>query len=421
MLNLPVKRIIKVFSTPTARSSTVFYFSNFFLSVIRYLFHLILLRLLSPGQYGEFLSYLSLIYLLGIPAGTIAGVVTKYVSEFNGKGDKASINHFFYYILRIISPITYGLGFLLILFAHPLATLFKAHSIAFVVLGVSMFISLYQTVISSYLIAFQKFIFQSIVGFFGALLTIGISILFINLGFGATGAVIGQILAGILTTIVIFWNIRKSITPKIIAKSTVKFSLAGFTGYSFIYSLGTMALISVDILLARIFFDPHLSGIYSSLSILGRMILFGLTPIIALVLPIASHRHASSGSTKSVLIKLGGVIVIFGLIGAGIFATFPALIIRVLSGSAYLEAAPFLSIFAFSMVFFALSQFMLSYQMAIGRPQANKLMLVAVILQPIALYFFRGSFSGFIWSGFVIQLLLTTSLLLSLFRSSNRA
>ncbi len=405
-----MKRILSAISTPTAKSSAIFYFSNFFLSVLRYIFHLILLRLLSPGEYGEFLSYLSLIYLLGIPAGTIAGVVTKFVSEFQGRGDLTSTNRFFYYILRVISPITYGLGFLLILFAGPLADLFKAQSVAFIVLGVSMFISLYQTVIGSYLIAFQKFIFQSIVGFFGTLLTIGISILFIRLGFGATGAVIGQLLAGIITTLLIYWDIRKSIVPKIEAKSSVKFSLAGFTGYSFIYSLGTMALISVDILLARIFFDPHLSGIYSSLSILGRMILFGLTPLISLVLPMASHRHAASGSARSILIKLGSVVLVFGIIGAGIFTLFPALIIRVLSGSAYLEATPYLSIFAFSMVFFALSQFILSYLMAIGKPQANKVMLLAVILQPIALYLSRNSFSSFIWSNFTIQLILVISL-----------
>lgn len=413
MLNLSVNKITNALSSPTARSSAIFYFSNFFLSVLRYIFHLVLLRFLSPGEYGEFLSYLSLIYLLGIPAGTISGVVTKFVSQFDGKGDTLSVNLFFYYILRVISPITYSLGFLLIIFSQPLADIFKANSTAFIVLGVSMFISLYQTVVSSYLIAFQKFVFQSVVGFLSAVLTICISILFITFGFGATGAVIGQLLSGIITTVIILWDIRKAVIPKKLSKVPRNFSLAGFTGYSFIYSLGTMSLISVDILLARIFFDPHLSGIYSSLSILGRMILFGLTPIISLVLPLASHRQAASGSAKSIFVKLGAVLTTFGLVGAGIFSLFPDFIIRTLSGVSYLDGTLFLPIVAFSMVFFSLNQFILTYLMALGRPKFNVLILVAAVVQPIALYVFRNSFSSFVWSGFLIQFVLSVTLITS--------
>ena len=93
-----MKRIFRAISTPTARSTAFFYFGSFGLNVFRYFFHLILLRFLAPAEYGEFLSYLSLTYLLGIPTGTIATVITKYVAEFKGKGDKTSINLFFHYL-----------------------------------------------------------------------------------------------------------------------------------------------------------------------------------------------------------------------------------------------------------------------------------------------------------------------------------
>ncbi|KKT48602.1 MAG: Capsular polysaccharide biosynthesis protein [Candidatus Collierbacteria bacterium GW2011_GWB1_44_197] len=258
-------------------------------------------------------------------------------------------------------------------------------------------------------------------GLISIVLTIIFSIVLIRLGFGATGAVIGQLLGSVLTSAIIFLNIRRSVYPKMVIKNPPHFSLGGFMGYSFIYALGTMSLISSDILMVRVLFDTHLSGIYSSLSILGRMILFGLTPLISLVLPIASHRYASSGTAKTILIKLGSVIVLFGTIGAGIFSFFPSLIIRILSGTAYLEAAPFLSIFAFTMVFLALSQFILAYLMAIGRPRANLLLLAVTIAQPVLFYIFRSSFSLVIWSNFTIHLLLLSSLLFFLFsRTNNR-
>jgi len=410
-----MKRIFRAISTPTARSTAIFYFGSFGLSVFRYLFHLILLRFLAPAEYGEFFSYLSLTYLLGIPTGTIATVITKYVAEFKGKGDKTSINLFFHYLIRTVTPLAVFLGLALILLSGPLSFIFKAHSLAFIVLGISVFISLYQTIIGSYLVAYQKFVFQTVLGLVSILLTIVFSILLIKFGFGATGAVIGQLLGSVVTSIIIFLNIRPSVYPKIVTKNPPHFSLGGFMGYSFIYALGTMSLISTDVLMVRALFNPHLSVIYSSLSILGRMILFGLTPLISLVLPMASHRQSAFGSAKTILIKLGSVTVIFGIVGAGIFSLFPTLIIRILSGAAYLEAAPFLSVFAFTMVFLALSQFILAYLLALSHPRATLLLLSATVIQPFLFYVFRGSFSLVIWSNFAIHLLLLSSLIFFLF------
>lgn len=408
------KTLFKSLSTPTAKNTMVFYIASFTQNIFRYFFHLILLRFLVPAEYGEFLSYLSLTYILSIPMGTVATVVTKFVSDFKAKDDSVSTNLFFYYLLKTLSPITVTLGMTLILFANPLSVIFKAHPIAFVVLGLSMFVSLFQSIITSYITAFQKFIFVSLVGFVTIILSIVLSILFIRLGLGATGAVLGQLVASIIGTLIIFWQIRPSVFPRLTVKKPPRFSLGGFTGYSFIYSLGTLSLISTDILVVRAFSDSHFSGLYSALSILGRMILFGLTPLIGLTLPIATHRHAATGSAKSVLVKLGALILALGVVGAGIFSLFPAFIVRILSGTQYLAITSYLWLFAFSMVFFALSQFVLSFLMATGRPQANFLLLAGTLLQPVLFYAYHLSFSGLIWSNFTVHLLLVLSLLMFL-------
>lgn len=410
-----MRRILKALSTPTAKNTIVFYIASFGQNIFRYLFHLILLRLLVPAEYGEFLSYLSLTYLLGIPMGTVTTIVTKFVSDFKSRNDTDRVNHFFYYLIKILSPITLTLGTALLLFAGPLSVLFKAHPAAFVVLGLSMFMSLFQSIITSYVTAFQEFIYISVVGFVGIFLTIILSVFFIHLGLGATGAVLSQLLTGVVSTLILFWKIKDSVFPQKISLKRPHFNLGGFTGFSFLYSLGTLSLISTDILVVRAFSDAHFSGLYSALSILGRMILFGLTPLIALTLPVATQRFATFGSAKTVLLKLGSLVLGLGLIGAGIFTLFPTLVVRVLSGPSYLGITPYLSIFAFTMVFFALTQFILSFLMATGRPQANYLLLAATLIQPLLFYFSRFSFSSIIWSNFTVHLLLVLSLLIFLF------
>jgi len=236
---------------------------------------------------------------------------------------------------------------------------------------------------------------------------------------GATGAVLGQLLAGVIVSIILFYSIKDSLIPRQASKKKTKFNLSGFTGYSFIFVLGTASLISTDILMVRSLFDSHTSGLYSSLSILGRMILFGLTPISALVLPIAAHRHSKNISTNSTFLKLGLVIVSFGIIGATIFSIFPVQIISLLSGAAYLEAAPLLSYVAFSMAFLAFSQFITTYLMATGRPKANLLLFAATILQPVCIYFSRNSITNTVQINFALQLVLFASLVIYVYGKRN--
>ena len=411
-------RILRAVSTKTARTTAIYYVSSFGLNILRYFFHLILMKFLAPSAYGEFLSYLSLQYLLGIPMGTIATLSVKTISEFYGKNDRYSLNAFFYYIIRLTLPISTILALALVLLAPFLASIFKASPVAFVVLGISVLISLFSTVIYSYILGFQKFIFQTVLGFIGMAVSLFLAVILIKFGYGATGAVIAQLLAGILVTLISFLKIRPSIIPAVTKVKKFTLDIKSLTGYSLFYSIGTLSLVSTDILTVRFLLSPTDSGLYSALSILGRMILFGLTPLIGIVLPIATHRHASSGSAKSVFLKIGAVLTLLGLIGSGLFSFFPTLFIRYLSGSSYISAAPLLPFFAFSMFFFALSQFIVSYLMATGRPKATILLIVASVAQPVLFAMVGFSISHVVMVNFFLHATLLISLIITYFRLS---
>ncbi len=391
-----MQRFIKTLNTPTARSSALYYFGNFAVGGGRYLFHLLLLRLLLPSEYGEFLAYLSLLYLLGIPSTTVNNVVVKFVAEYRGKKDHRSINELFYYLIEKLTPYSLLLGLPLIFFSNILSTIFKAHSLAFVILGLSLFISIISTVIRSYVLAFQRFTAQILIGFAEVSFTLFLAFVFIRLGMSATGAVLAQIIAGIIAVIITFILIRHEVLPPLF-HTKKHFPLSTFTGYSLIYAIGSMSLISTDVLTTRFFFSEHLSGIYSSLSVLGRTIYFGLGPLIALVLPIASHRQSATGSSRSVFVKLGGTVFGLGLAATTVFSLFPKLIVSVISGANYLEAVPYLPIFAVSMLLFSLNLFTISYFMAIGRAKVNTFLLLATIAQPVLITLFHTSLNQVIW------------------------
>lgn len=397
---------LKKINTPLFRDSSVYYFGNFSLNFFRYLFHLLLLRLLSPQDYGEFLTYLSLMYLLAIPSGTLTSVVTKTVSEFVGKKNFSSLNLFFYNILKNTFTYTTVLSLALIALSTPLSIIFKAHQLAFVILGIGVILTLFQTIANSFLSGLQMFIFQTKLGFLGVVFTILISFICIKLGLGPGGAVIGQTTAALFTTVIAVLKIKDYLFPMQKGKLNYSFNLKNFVGFSFINSIGIMSLISLDVLMVRAFFSLADSGIYSTLSVISRTVLFGLTPISSLLLPIASKKASEGNNHFSIFIKLGLVMVVLGSFALTVFIFFPELIINLFLGSNLSTSTSLLPLFALCMVLFALSQFLLNYLMSINKQESNLILFAVAIVQPIFIFFSKTSLHSVVLSNLFLQLTL---------------
>lgn len=405
-----MEKLLRIIKSKTARTSAFYYCGNFIVSFGNYVFHLILIRLLAPAYYGEFLTYISFLYLLAIPSGTISVVVTKHIADYYGKRDTVSINHFFYFIIgKIIAP-SLVLGFAVILFSTPLSHLFKAEPVAFVVLGISIFTSLIGSVLRSYVSAFQLFNFVTVLGFVDIIIKVILAVILVNLGLNATGPVIAILLTGLIILSIIYFKVKTSIYPKAPGKSLGNIKIRSNLFYSFLYSAGTLSLMSVDVLMVRIYFDTHTSGLYSGLSMLGRMIYFGVTPLSGLLLPMVSHRFAAHLNTKTVLRKLGLVSLVIGLVGVSIFSLNPEALISLLSGRNYLEVSGLLPLFAVTMLIFALSYFLLTFLIAVNRQKVNFILLLTALAQPLAIFISHDSITTVVY----INLCLHSALLLAL-------
>lgn len=405
-----VNRIVRTLTTRNARTSAVFYFGSFAGNVGNYLFHLVLMRILAPEAYGEFLSYLSFLYLITIPAGTLTMVVSKYAADFYGRHDDTRLNKFFYLILHKVFLPSVILAGLVMLLSPFLAEPLKAQELAFVVLGINIILSFLSGILNSYLMALQNFEFLVISGLVQVVLKAVLAYWLIQMGFGATGGVIAVLLSGVLGLVIVWWKLKPVVYPKLIKEVRFRINLRSFFTYSLMLSAGSLSLISVDVLLVRYWLSPHESGIYSSLSVLGRMIFFGLSPFSMLILPVVSKKFVSGQSTKPVWWKLAGVTGLFGVIGVGVFSLRPELVIRLLSGVQYVEGSPWLWMFAVGMLFFSLSKLVLTYFMGVNHEKANVLLLVVVILQPLLIMVWHGSISQVA----VVNLIIQSGLLFSL-------
>lgn len=405
-----MKQITRHLTTSTAKNSSLFYFGSLFINFGRYLFHLLLLRFLSPSSYGEFLSYVSLLYLLTIPSGVIQTLVSRDVSLFFGKQDFRSIKHFFYFLSPLALVPALLISVLVIFFANPLAHLLTADPAAFIVLSLMTITSILGAVLRSYLPALQRFTTQVLIGFIELLILIASAYLFLIFKLGALSGVLAMFLSGVIAILLSGYLLRSYLLPK--PKKVGTFKINHIFLYSLIFSAGTLSLMSTDILLVRYFFSSHDSGLYSALSVIGRMIFFGLTPIGSLILPIAASRYASKQSTSSVYLKL---ILSAGFLGIGavsLFSLFPDLVVRLLSGSEYLAITSLIPFISLTMFFLSLNQLTLSYLLAVGKEKGTYLLFFFALLQPLLIIFIHSSLYQVITLNLTLQLCLFITLVI---------
>lgn len=393
-----------------AKKSSFFYFGSLFLSFARYLFHLLLLRFLTPAAYGEFLSYVSLLYLLTIPSNAVSLIVTKTVSSFYGQKNYKAINTFFYFILlRTLLP-TLFIFLFIITFSGPLSIILKANPQAFYLLATMTIFTFFGAIVRSYLTALQQFVAQVLIGLLELTVLLAVTFIFLQLDFAALSGVIGMLLSTLLGITLTFYLIRKFILPQ--QTDHQHLTIHSFVIFSFIFSVATMSFLSVDVLLTRYFFSAEDSGLYSALSTIGRMIYFGLTPLAALALPIATSRHSRGDSTISVLSKLILAAILLGGGAVAIFILFPRLMVTILSGSQYVTIIPLVPYMAITQLIFALNYLTLSYLLAIEKNSSTLIMLLFALLQPILVFFYHQSLYQVVTLNLTLQLCLFLSLLI---------
>jgi O-antigen/teichoic acid export membrane protein len=167
-----------------------------------------------------------------------------------------------------------------------------------------------------------------------------------------------------------------------------------------------------DVVLVKHFFEPHLAGIYASLSTMGKIIFYGAAPISAVMFPLVSKVQARGGNYRKVffLSMLLTSAMVFFLIF--VYWLFPELVLQILYGDKFLEGAPYLVWFGIFIGLFALVSLLLNYFLSKGTTRVVYFALLAAVGQIIGIYFFHQDLIQVISVSIWISLILLLSLLI---------
>lgn len=403
------EKLVKIYKHPFFTGSALMIIGTNIGNVFAYLFHLIIGRMLGPSGYGELAAVISLVGLLSVSYGFLGLVIVKFVSEMN----QAEATSFFAWVNKW-SLITAGIFSVIILFISRELSLFLNISLSSAFISAPLlfvlFISFIYTSFLQGLLRFGKLALSTGLSLFFRLI---LGVLFVYVGFSVFGALAGVLLSSILGLFIALFFIRDYWHGK---KIKFKFrkskEVFAYAVPIFIMSLTTNSMYMSDVVLVKHFFDPHLAGIYASLSTMGKIIFYGTAPVAAVMFPLVSKTRARGGNYKRVFF-LSVIITSLMVVGlVAIYWLFPNLVLQILYGNKFIEGATYLVWFGIFIGLFALSSLFLSYFLSKGTTKPVYLGLLGAILQITGILIFHKNITEVISVSIWVSLILLVTLVI---------
>jgi len=331
-----------------AKHSLIMIFFNLSAAFFNYLYQLFMGRLLTPEDYGILFSLISISYIIGVISASVPRVMAKYTSQLKAKNQLNKISYFWRYALK--KSFTFGVITTILFF---IITPFLSNYLHFpsqmpaLILFSSLLFAYAMPTNQGILQGLQRFIPLGISQALWAFLKFILGVLLVYLGFSVSGALAPFLIANIVVFIITFYFLKDltKIKPE-------PFKIPNLYKYSTLALLALLAYttsFSIDTILAKHYLTDFLAGIYSSISVLGKIILFAPGGIAVVLFPKASELKEKGLNHFNLFIKALILTVVLTLPALVLFKFFPELTIKLIFGEKYLKAIPYLFKYSLAM------------------------------------------------------------------------
>jgi len=410
----------KILKNPLFSGSLIFFIGTMISNFGNYLYHLLMGRMLGPKDYGALTSLISLAYLLSVVSATFLTTVVKFVTKYKAKNQFSRIFNLFWGLVKI-----FGLGgvFLIIVFfilKEKIAGFLNLQdSLPVLILAFWMSLSLLSFINDGILRGFLKFGFLSLNSVLATILKLTLAVFLVKIGFGVKGSLGAIFLGSLLPYFLSFYPLRFLWNYKNGEKTEWR-EFFVFSAPVMLATLSLTSLYSSDVILVKHFFSSFEAGLYSAISVLGKIVFFASGVVPAVMFPLVSEKFENGGKyhhflNQSFLI-VGGVSFLITII----YFLFPSLMVKILYGDSYLQAAGYLGIFAVFISFYSLSNLLVNFFLSIGKIKVAVICLFAAFLQIILISLFHHSLLEVIKISLIISVLLFLSLMIFLKQNEKR-
>lgn len=355
--------------------------SNFF----NYLYQLSMGRLLTPVEYGELFSLLSLFYIFSMFSTTINTSITKFTSVYIVSKDYGKIKTILVKAGRSLALIG-GLIFLGVAALSPYISRFL--NIENPLLVIVLFAAIpFGFVLPAYqgaLRGLQRFKSLGISLSLWSFFKLFFGVVLVLLGFGVVGGLSGVLLAHAFALFI----------TAIFLRDLLKFEGDYEIGLEDMINYGALAFLAmfayttmwnIDVILVKHYLTPLEAGNYSAISVLGKIALFAPGAVGMVIFPKTAEMHERGEEHFNVLMK--GLALAL-LISGGIvltYALFPEFIIKFIYGGKYLTVSPYLWRYGLAMMFLSLTGVMVNYSLSTDKTKISFYLLGMLAVEVVLL------------------------------------
>lgn len=370
----------RAITVPFGRDGALVFASAMAVNAGAYFLHFVASRRLGAVEYGDFYALITAIAFLSVVTTSATLVVAKTSAGLSAAEHRPLLAAFTRWVsvrAAVVAVVVTGSSLAgMNVIAHFLHVSNTSEVVAWsFVLGASVLVPALSGILQGTQ-DFGAFALVTIVGGLGrAILGVGA----VLMGFGATGALVANVVALGIAAAVAVIAVRHDIVLE-----GARFRPDAHFGWGSAGVISATActtlLATLDVLLAKHFLSPYDAGLYSLVALCGKMLLFVAAFIPILLVPKVANANAARLPTLHYLRDAVGVTLLACAFGLGAFASIPQVIVRTLAGAAYLNAAPHLLAYGGAMTLLAATNVVISYQIAMHRfTFASPLVAVALL------------------------------------------
>lgn len=356
-------------------------------NILNFVFHFSMARLLDVAEYGILATLLSIVYLLGIFSESIQTIVSKQAS--NSKKNVSAILR--NAMGRVSRPSLALFGFYLIL-SIPLSIFLKIPYLLMGLNGMIIFASFYSPINRGLLQGKKRFFALGSNMIIESVAKLVFSLILVFIGLDVYGPVLGGLLGAGGAYALSFINLQPLIGE---GKQSVNEDVVYEKGKeSFLTIFALMAFFSLDVVIARLVFDPDAVGAYAISSTIAKTIFFAAMPIAKAMFSFTAEKVRVKRAEKVFLNALA-------IVGAGIvlaltlFYFFPHIWVGIFSGKDLPLATGTLFVLGMAYSLITLTQVILLYKISIHAVRSIWPILLMPVVEAVLLYIFSANLFQF--------------------------
>ena len=360
-------------------STLVWHFSNF-------AFNAIAARMLGPASYGSLAAVVALLYVASPLFVSIQTVTSRLTTKLGNRGEWARVRGLArFYGLRLALA-----GLLLVaafaLSSSALARFLRVPSqLPIAILGIGFLFSTITHLQRGVLQGSMRFGRYAVSAIAEAgMKIVATVVLLIWIWPSVEGAILAIALASLFAAIVNGGLLRFLPKPR---------GRVDPIAHPFRYSLVTLCcllllatLLSVDLLAAKRYLDPHDAGLYAAVSLAGKIAFFATSALALYLFPIFSERQEQGIDSRRPLKGALAVLVAGSAVLTTIYFLAPQIVIGPLFGSRYAPAGDYIGWMGIAFSAYAVVYLLAMYMLAREDPRVNSVLALSVLAQLAGLY-----------------------------------